>query len=59
MTSLPCINDHIFRYGLIASVSASAQESANVLKEKCVKVLNTCKFEPPEFQIGITKVLLM
>lgn len=53
----PCITNA--RYGIIASVSASSQDSSNVTKEKCIKVLQTSKVKSTGFQIGLTKVLSM
>ena len=47
------------RYGVIASLTASSQESSNVVKEKCVKILKSSKVESSGFQIGIPKVIPM
>ena len=61
MVSFPYIHTQanllLYRYGLIASLTASTKESVDVIKEKCVNVLNSSKVDPSGFQIGITKVL--
>ena len=51
------MNNLFARYCVIASLSASGQESSDVIKQNCVKILKASNVESSGFQIGITKVL--
>jgi len=44
------------RYGIIGSLKITAQETEDVVKEKCTKILQSSKVDSSGFQVGITKV---
>ena len=53
------MNNVFTRYSIIASLPVSGQESSNVIKENCVKILKASNVESSGYKIGMTKVLLI